>query len=216
MTCHFMNSPVFNKAATALCEYGRVLYERDWSPATSSNYSMRLDRDFCALTASGKHKGQLTPQDILVVNWRGEPQTAGKPSAETLLHTQLYRRDDRVGAVLHTHSLNAVLLSHVCKEGEVRLTGWELQKAFKSQQGHEDTLVIPVLDNDQDIPRLAKAVEQRMDQAVQPCHAYLIRGHGVYTWGESLGTCFRHLEALEHLFRYQLELIRLGHSGAQG
>ena len=121
----------------------------------------------------------------------------------------MYERNPAIGAVLHTHSKNSVLLSHLTSTDSVQLTGWELQKAFKSQQGHEDTLTIPVFDNDQNIQRLARQVEKYMT-AHGEGHAYLIRGHGVYTWGQDLDECFRHLEALEHLFSYQLELHRLG------
>ena len=202
----------FDHAAQLLCEYGRLLYNQDWSPATSSNYSMRLDKRHCALTSSGKHKGRLTPSDILVVNWQGQSQTGGKPSAETLLHTQLYQRDVNIGAVLHTHSLNSVLLSHLWPGDSVELSGWELQKAFRSQTSHDNTLSIPIFENSQDIPKLAAEVEQHMNTHEQG-HAYLIRGHGVYTWGEDLDECYRHLEALEHLFRYQLELYRFNNTG---
>ena len=40
-------------------------------------------------------------------------------------------------------------------------------------------------------------------------HAYLIRGHGVYTWGKDIAECYRHLEAIEHLLGYQLELLKI-------
>ncbi|MDO6683157.1 MULTISPECIES: methylthioribulose 1-phosphate dehydratase [unclassified Oceanobacter] len=198
----------FRLAASDLCRYGKQLYDRDWSPATSSNYSVRLNEHGCALTSSGKHKGELTPADILAVDWQGQAWTAGKPSAETLLHTQLYQRDPAIGAVLHTHSKAAVVLSHIHPTSELILSGWELLKAFSGQTSHHCQMVIPVFDNDQDIHRLAQQVEQRM-QASQQGHAYLIRGHGVYTWGQNLAECMRHLEALEHLFDYQLELKRL-------
>ncbi|WP_221799899.1 methylthioribulose 1-phosphate dehydratase [Oceanobacter mangrovi] len=199
----------FQQAAEDLCRYGKQLYDRDWSPATSSNYSVRLNDQCCALTSSGKHKGELTPADILVVDWQGQPHSAGKPSAETLLHTQLYERDASIGAVLHTHSQSAVVLSQVLADEVLVLQGWELLKAFAGQTTHECRMEIPLFANDQDIDRLSKLVEQRMQQHQQG-HAYLIRGHGVYTWGRDLAECFRHLEALEHLFSYQLELLRLG------
>ncbi|WP_028295069.1 methylthioribulose 1-phosphate dehydratase [Oceanobacter kriegii] len=199
---------VFQQAAEDLCKYGKLLYDRDWSPATSSNYSVRLSDQCCALTSSGKHKGELTPEQILVVDWQGKPHTPGKPSAETLLHTQLYERDKNIGAVLHTHSHNAVVLSHIVKDDILVLEGWELLKAFAGQTTHECRMEIPVFDNDQDIERLSGLVEQRMQQHQQG-HAYLIRGHGVYTWGRDLAECFRHLEALEHLFGYQLEMKRM-------
>lgn len=198
----------FAQSAQELCEMGRILYERDWSPATSSNYSVRLNEHCCALTSSGKHKGQLRHEDILVVDWQGNAKTPGKPSAETLLHTQLYQRDAHIGAVLHTHSPKAVLLSHLWADDTLSLQGWELQKALAGVTSHEETVNIPLFANDQNIPRLAELVEQRMQQQSQG-HAYLIRGHGVYTWGKNLDECFRHLEALEHLFGYQLELLKL-------
>lgn len=202
------NQQDFARAAQALCDYGRILYSRGWSPATSSNYSVRLNEQCCALTSSGKHKGELTPADILVVNWKGHALTPGKPSAETLLHTQLYQRDPAIGAVLHTHSPLAVVLSQIWPHNQLQLSGWELQKAFAGETTHEDTLSFPLFANDQDIARLAAEVEQHMNNEGQG-HAYLIRGHGVYTWGKDLAECFRHLEALENLLGYQLELLKL-------
>ena len=207
------NKPAFNKsdfqkAAEELCRYGRILYGNNWSPATSSNYSVRLNDDVCALTSSGKHKGELTPGDILAVNMQGDPLSEGKPSAETGLHTQLYRRDNHIGAVLHTHSPTVVLLSQIWKDDALSMTGWELQKAFAGETTHEDTVTFPIFPNDQDIDRLAGQVEQHMQQHGQG-HAYLIRGHGVYTWGKDLAECYRHLEAIEHLLGYQLELLKI-------
>ena len=202
------NQQDFARAAQALCDYGRILYSRGWSPATSSNYSVRLNEQCCALTSSGKHKGELTPADILVVDWNGHALTPGKPSAETLLHTQLYERDPAIGAVLHTHSPVAVVLSQIWPQDQLQLNGWELQKAFAGETTHEDTISFPLFANDQDIARLAALVEQHMSTQGQG-YAYLIRGHGVYTWGKDLAECFRHLEALENLLGYQLELLKL-------
>lgn len=198
----------FAQAAEDLCRYGRILYGNNWSPATSSNYSVRLNADTCALTSSGKHKGELTPADILAVDMEGNALTAGKPSAETLLHTQLYRRDENIGAVLHTHSPTVVLLSQIWPEDQLSITGWELQKAFAGETTHEGTVTFPIFANDQDIARLASRVEQTMQEHGQGV-AYLIRGHGVYTWGKDLAECYRHLEALEHLLGYQLELLKI-------
>ena len=205
------DASLFRDAAQALCDYGKTLYQRNWSPATSSNYSVRLNASCCAITSSGKHKGELTPEDILVADWNNQALTPGKPSAETGLHTQLYQRDEQIGAVLHTHSPTAVILSQIWPDDVLSISGWELQKAFAGERSHENTLHIPLFDNDQNIDRLAQAVEESMQQNQQG-HAYLIRGHGVYTWGQDLTECFRHLEALEHLLGYQLELLKMKHS----
>jgi len=197
----------FQRKAQQLCDYGKICYERGWSPATSSNYSIRLNDDLCALTSSGKHKGQLTPQDILVVDMQGQAVTQGKPSAETLLHTQLYQFDRTIGAVLHTHSPNAVLVSHITRADSLRIEGWELLKALNGITTHDTHIDIPVFDNTQDIAQLAHEVDTVM--AKQSIHAYLIRGHGIYTWGRDIEECFRHLEALECLMQYELTLRQL-------
>ena len=125
-----------------------------------------------------------------------------------LVHTQLYRRDANIGAVLHTHSPTVVLLSQIWKDDSLSITGWELQKAFAGETTHEGTVTFPIFPNDQDIDRLSAQVEAHMQEHGQG-HAYLIRGHGVYTWGKDLAECYRHLEALEHLLGYQLELLKI-------
>lgn len=75
-----------------IIQAGQFLYRQGWSPATSSNYSTRLSAEQALLTVSGRHKGELTAEDVLVVDWQGQSLEEGKkPSAETLLHTQLYQ-----------------------------------------------------------------------------------------------------------------------------
>lgn len=187
---------------------GRELHARGWTPATSSNFSMRLDAEHCAITVSGKHKGKLTPNDIMVVDLAGQGQDQRKPSAETLLHTQLYARHPELEAVLHTHSPAATVLSMHSTATKLEFRGYELQKAFNGMSSHEQTLTIPIFDNDQNIPSLAQQVEQWLD-AHPECPAYLIRGHGAYTWGESMQACERHLEALEFLVQCELQVLAL-------
>ena len=87
--------------AQEIIDAGRFLYGRGWSPATSSNYSVRLSDSRLLLTVSGKHKGQLELDDILATDLDGTPLEDKKPSAETALHTQLYRWQPEIGAVLH-------------------------------------------------------------------------------------------------------------------
>lgn len=193
-----------------IIEAGRLLYSRGWSPATSSNYSARIDAGHLAITVSGRHKGQLTPEDVMVVDLSGRPVQSGrKSSAETLLHTTLYELFPQVGAVLHTHSLTATVLSRLLREQEaVRLRDYELQKAFEGVTTHAIELVIPIFDNTQDIPALAAASRQYLrDHPATP--GYLIRGHGLYTWGRTMADCLRHVEAFEFLLSCELETIRI-------
>ncbi|MFT0211163.1 methylthioribulose 1-phosphate dehydratase [Pseudomonas sp. F1_0610] len=196
--------------STQIIEAGKFLYSRGWSPATSSNYSARLDQQHILLTASGKHKGQLTAADILLCNAQGDSlEQAKQPSAETLLHAQLYQLRPKVGAVLHTHSINATVISLASKTTQLRLTGYELQKAFSGINTHECELIIPIFDNTQNMLSLCAQIAPYL--AAHPdCWAYIIRGHGVYTWGADMNESLRHIEALEFLLECELKLLSLG------
>ncbi len=197
------DSAQFRRQADALAGAGRLLYDRGWLPATGGNLSARLSAEVCAITESGRNKGALTIDDFLRVDLAGNPLEAGRcSSAETLLHTLVYRLDAEVGAVLHTHSTAATVLSRSVGD-HVLLTGYELLKAFRGVTTHETTLAVPVLDNDQDIPRLAARVEPLLGGG-EPLFGFLIRGHGLYAWGADVAEALRHLEAFEFLFQCEL------------
>lgn len=192
-----------------IIEAGRFLYGRGWSPATSSNYSARLAADQVLLTVSGKHKGQLGVDDVLATDLSGNSLEPGKkPSAETLLHTQLYTWRAEIGAVLHTHSVNATVLSRLTPGDRLELEDYELQKAFAGVTTHEGRVTVPIFDNDQDIARLAAKVQPWLD-AHPDCPGYLIRGHGLYTWGPRMTDALRQVEAFEFLFECELKVMSL-------
>lgn len=197
-------------AAESIVDAGRFLYQRGWSPATSSNYSARIDDEHIAITVSGRHKGQLGAGDVMVVDLSGQPvQSNCRSSAETRLHTVLYELFPDVGAVLHTHSVKATVLSRLLEPGRaLELEGYELQKAFSGVQTHESVLSVPVFDNTQDIDALARETKAWFaEHPEQP--GYLIRGHGLYTWGNTMADCLRHVEAFEFLFECELETMRV-------
>ena len=193
-----------------IIEAGQFLYGRGWSPATSSNYSARLSADQALLTVSGKHKGQLGVDDVLATDLDGNSLEPGKkPSAETLLHTQLYRRFPDIGCVLHTHSPVQTVASRLyAGAGHVRLAGYELLKAFHGNSTHEAAVDVPVFPNTQDMDVLAAQVDALLDS--QAMWGYLIDGHGLYAWGRDMAEARRHLEAFEFLLGCELELRKLG------
>jgi methylthioribulose-1-phosphate dehydratase len=179
---------------------------RGWVPATAGNISVRLADGRIAITSSGTHKGFLTPADVMAVDLEGNALTPGKkPSAETLLHCQLYRLFAHTGAVLHGHSVAATVLSMATNQA-LRMQGYELFKAFEGQTTHDAALELPVFPNDQDIARLAGEIEPRLRQ---PCPlGYVIRGHGVYIWAPDMPTALARLEGLEFLLACELEKRR--------
>lgn len=187
----------------------RELSARGWTPATSSNFSCRIDAQHIAITVSGRNKGRLTQADIMVVDVDGNPVATGqKSSAETLLHTQLYKRFAEIGCVLHTHSLTQTVASRLyAGPGHVHLEGYELLKALSGNTTHEMAVELPVLPNTQDMHTLAALVDALLDQRCM--WGYLIDGHGLYAWGRDMAEARRHLEAFEFLLGCELELRRL-------
>ena len=199
-------------ALKELVAAGRLFHGRGWVPATAGNFSVRLDARSCAVTVSGRHKGELSTADFMRVDLGGKPLGKGKSSAETLLHCQLYRRFPGAGAVLHTHSPASTVLSRA--HDTIRLEGYELLKILEGIQTHETAVEVPVFENDQDIARLARVVEAQM-AAGRAAHAYLIRGHGLYAWGRSVSEARHRVEALEFLFECELSERLLNATGDQ-
>ncbi|WP_018973689.1 methylthioribulose 1-phosphate dehydratase [Rudaea cellulosilytica] len=200
----------FAERAEAIAKAGRKLGALGLTPATSSNFSMRLDADHLAITISGRDKGALTADDIMVVDRDGKAVgTAARPSAETLLHTQIYARFPEANAVLHTHSRTQTVASRLySKEGVIRFEGYELQKAIAGHTTHESQLDLPVFPNTQQMPELVAKVDTWID-AGKPLYGYLIDGHGIYTWGRDMAETERHIEAFEFLLNCELDLRRL-------
>ena len=187
-----------------LVEAGQALHAQGLVPATSGNFSARLDDGNYAITVSGRHKGKLEPTDIMRIDSDGKSLDHRRPSAETMLHVDIYNRYAEAQLILHPHSVSATVLSRL-SGNEVVLSGYEILKAFPGIDTHNIECRIPVLDNDQDIPRLAQKVATTFTHDHRlPC--YIIRGHGYYTWGDSLDAALRHVEALEFLFECELRI----------
>jgi methylthioribulose-1-phosphate dehydratase len=169
-------------------------HRRGWSLATSSNFSARIDQDQFIITVSGKDKGSLSVDDFVLVNLHQPPPEIA--SAETLLHATLYTLMPQTACVLHTHSVSATLLS--LRQPEIILEGYEMLKALGGVSTHDHLEVIPVLPNSQDLSALSEEVLPMMKY--QPnVHSFLIAGHGLYTWGESIFKARMQLEALEFM-----------------
>ncbi|MTD27229.1 methylthioribulose 1-phosphate dehydratase [Erwinia sorbitola] len=178
---------------------------RGWAPATGGNMSLRQDAEFCLLSESGKDKGSLTRDDFIQVAIATNSVPSGRrPSAETGLHTLIYRLFPDAGAVLHTHTVNSTVLSRVEKSSALTLQGYEMQKTLSGQSSHLDSVSIALFDNDQDIDGLAQRIEQFA--AHTPLrYGFLLRGHGLTCWGKDVNEARRHLEGLEFLFQCELQ-----------
>ena len=185
-----------------LVDAGRRFDQHGWVLGTSGNFSVVVSRDplRLAITPSGTFKGHLTTNQILEIDEAGVAVGAsgGKPSAEARLHVQIVRSAG-AGAVMHTHSIWSTLLSdrHAAANG-LAIQGYEMLKGLEGVTTHEHREWIPIIENDQDMSRLARRVDEVLTANPLP-HAFLLRRHGMYTWGDTLPQAVRHVEIVEFL-----------------
>jgi methylthioribulose-1-phosphate dehydratase len=193
-----------------LAELGRSFYARGWALGTSGNFSAVLSRDhFClTITSTGVDKSAISADQFVRVDANGAiTDGAGTPSAETALHLVVVRMR-QANAVLHTHSVWSTILSdiHAGRHG-LWIEGYEMLKGLEGVTSHTHREWLPIIENDQDIPRLAGVVETVLREH-PAIHGFLLRNHGLYTWGENVAQAKRHLEILEFL------LEALGRTGS--
>lgn len=192
---------------------GREFYFKQWSVGTSSNYSVRLREKplRVLITASGKDKGALTLDDFVIVDENGKvvndtspSAVTGEPlpvpSAETMLHVVALQQPN-ISAVLHTHSVWSTILSHkYAGQRYLELSGYEMLKGLEGIKTHETTVRLKIFENTQDIAALAREVKQLLDDPALPLrYGFLLRRHGLYTWGKDLFAARRHVEIIEFL-----------------
>lgn len=194
----------------------RWCYARGWVPATSGNFSVRpfadaVERIF--ITPTGLDKGTLAPADLLEIDLEGRNLSGSlRPSAESCLHTVIYRERPGMRAILHVHSIwNTLLSGRFVDVGCVALEGYELLKGLSGVTTHAHLEQVPIIENTQDYEALSRSLAGTL--AAHPrAHGVLLSCHGLYTWGQSVAEARRHLEALEFLF--EVEMRRLTSLGS--
>lgn len=204
--------------ATALTDAMADIHRRGWCDGTGGNFSCVIEREplLLLMAPSGVDKGRVRPDDLITVSSEGAVVAGnGKASAETALHLEIVKTCS-AGAVLHTHSQAGTLLSQWALrrtpeaqangEAALELADLEMLKGLEGITSHESVALVPVLANDQDLPRLSARTRPHLARAP---HGLLIAGHGLYAWGRDLPTARRHLEILEFLLEQRWRLLLL-------
>ncbi|MFI9509478.1 S-methyl-5-thioribose-1-phosphate isomerase [Nocardia sp. NPDC052566] len=188
---------------TAIARTARQLYGQGWMPGTAGNISVRTG-DSAVITGSGLSKGELTEQDMVTVHVADSaPVSAGqrrKPSAETTIHTAVYRTTD-AAAVVHVHPPCATTVSTQAGAAEtvttLRITDFELIKGLGSAD--PAAIDIPVFPNWADVARIGADIERYLTENPSAPPVLGIAGHGITTWGDNLSQARDRAECLEAL-----------------
>lgn len=187
--------------------------KKGWSPATSTNYSVRTENpDVIIMSRSGVDKSKFNLSDLIMVTSHGEVhpyyQKPGfKASAETEIHVGIYGQFPQANCVLHTHSVVGTVLSQtLIKDKQIVFEGLELLKGLEGNNTHEMREVLPIVPNAQ---VMAEIVTNMRAVVTPESHGFLIAGHGLYTWGKTIAEAKRHVETFEFLLECDFALRRL-------
>ncbi len=187
--------------------------QKGWSPATSTNYSVRSEnKNEYIISRSGVDKSKFCQSDLILINPKGEVlppfnRPGIKSSAETEIHTALYEKFPEANCVLHTHSvLGTVLSLNLAKEKQIVFEGYEILKGLDGNATHELKEIVPIVPNSQEMGDILKDMQNHYASNV---HGFLIAGHGLYTWGKDVATAKRHVETFEFLFECYQTMRRI-------
>jgi len=192
----------FSGLASSLAATAKSFHARGWMLGTSGNLSAVVQRDplRLAMSPSGVDKGELSPDQLLSIdeNARIVSQHNAKPSDESLLHICIIK-ERGAGAVLHTHSVWSTMLSDLyASDGGIRIEGYEMLKGLQGVNTHEHSEWVPIIENSQDMSALAETIGKTLNEH-KAAHGFLLRRHGLYSWGDTLAQARRHVEILEFL-----------------
>lgn len=197
--------------AAGLAAVAKGFHARGWLLGTSGNLSAVVQREplRLAMSPSGVDKGELRPEQLLAIDENARIMSAhGKPSDESLLHLRIVK-ERGAGAVLHTHSVwNTILSDLFAAEGGVTIDGYEMLKGLQGVRTHEHTEFLPIVENSQNMSALAELVGKTLNEH-QAAHGFLLRRHGLYSWGQTLAEAKRHIEILEFLLETMGRTMRI-------
>jgi methylthioribulose-1-phosphate dehydratase len=193
----------------------RVLNTFGHNPATSGNYSLRSKTtpEIAYVSESGIDKSKFTEDHFLPLYYNTrtmhpEYTSSGRKSSdETDIHLSLYQITN-ANCVLHSHILDSLLFADLFYgKPFATIENLELLKGFKNVSTHDLKIQIPIFENTQDIATLAELIKPAILSQANS-YGLLLRGHGIYVWGESVEEAKRHLEVFEYIFKYYLNSRR--------
>jgi len=195
-------SESFAQIASNLALIARSFHARGWVIGTSGNLSAVVNREplRLAMSPSGVDKGELCAEQIVMIDERARVLSdhQARPSDESPLHIKIVK-ERGAAAVFHTHSIwNTILSDLHAPDGGLAIEGYEMLKGLEGVKTHAHREWLPIIENSQDMPALAESIDDILKQH-QNAHAFLLRRHGLYSWGNDLAQARRHVEILEFL-----------------
>ena len=204
--------------ASLVCELCRSFYQLGWASGTGGGIAIRDDQGVW-IAPSGVQKERIASEDVFLLAPRWDRVEVLAPARNPALRISecqplffnAFRLRD-AGAVLHSHSIWAVLAARLASRTdlhtEFRSKDLEMQKGLRGI-GCFDELRVPIIPNTPREAELADSMAEAM-LAYPDVDAVIVAGHGVYVWGRDWVEAKTQAECLDYLMRAAVEAHRLG------
>lgn len=174
------------------------LYERGLIAGPDGNVSVRLPGGHILITPSGRSKGKVTAESLVVVDITGRVIDGdGRPSSEIRMHLRIYERRADAMAVVHAHPPAATGFG----VAGLSITAPVLPEVIL-QMG--TVPLVPYATPGTD------ALPDSMEPFLMQHDAFLLANHGATTIGPNLEMAHQRMESLEHAARILLVARSLG------
>lgn len=174
------------EAKEIVCKAGLQLMKEGLVARTWGNVSIKISDQQMVITPSGRKYDELTPNDMVVVNFHTLKYEGHiKPSSELKLHCEIYKTRPHMGAVIHTHQMYASIVAAAQKD--VQVYDPEHQKILGGTVIQAAPYALPN----------TKKITVETAKSVGTTNAALMSNHGVVCAGKDLEEAFTVARTLE-------------------
>lgn len=194
-----MTNPDEKALREEIVKVGRLMYERGLVIGTDGNVSARLSPDLILVTASGLCKGMMEPDQLIVMDMEGRKVGGGnlRPTSETPMHLEAYRRRPDISAVVHAHPPITVALS---------IAGISLKECMLP----EVIVSVGLIPTTQYATPSSAENKTAIEGLIAGHNGIVLQRHGALTVGSSPLEAFYRMETVEQMARVTFMLQLLG------
>jgi len=176
----------------------RRLYIQRLTTTSGGNVSFRVNASIIAITPAATDKGRLKWKEVGLMELNGENLTPQlKPSMESDMHLDIYRKSATVNAIVHAHPIIASTFTASGRKIETDLTA-----EARAILG-EPAIAPYALMGSKKLAKIVSNIARRY-------HVILMENHGVLTVGSTLLQAFDRLEVLEMAAKMNILIDLIG------
>lgn len=162
----------FLKAKDDFLNAAKRTYQSGIQTGTGGNLSTRIPgTDLMIMKPSGFSYGQCNEDNITITDFGGNLQEGlYKPTRESTLHGNLYKRYPKIGGIVHTHSPYSILISLNSRQLELVT----MHSALKLKRPVKIIDVTTQAVTEEELPKIFKVLDSEPETS-----AFILKGHGI-------------------------------------